>query len=199
MAGRSDLAAFILAGGKSSRMGTDKAFLEHGGRTLLSHALELARLLTPDVFVVGSREKFERYSPVIEDVFPGQGPLAGIHAALRSSSADLNLMIAVDMPLLSPKFLRYLVDRARSSTATVTVPRAGGRWYPLCAVYRPAFAVLAEDVLKLGRNKIDPLFAQTETLTIEDEELKKAEFVSSMFHNLNTPQEFLELAEEKIS
>jgi len=199
MGGCADLAAFVLAGGKSSRMGTDKAFLEYRGRTLLALALELAHSVSSSVFVVGSRGKFERYSAVIEDIFPDQGPLAGIHAALRSAQADLNLMIAVDMPSLSPQFLQYLIDRARNSTASVTVPRTEGRWHPLCAVYRSTFSVLAENALRQGRNKIDPLFAMTETLTIEDEELKRAGFSPSSFRNLNTPQEFLELAQEKIS
>jgi molybdenum cofactor guanylyltransferase len=197
MEGSGDLAAFVLAGGKSSRMGLDKAFLEYRGRTLLSCALELAHSVSPSVCIVGSREKFAGYSDVVEDLFPGRGPLGGIHAALRSSHADLNLMMAVDMPLLSQQFLQYLIDRARSSKATVIAPRTNGRWQPLCAVYRPDFAALAEKALQAGRNKIDPLFAMTDTLTVEEEELKRTAFSSTLFRNLNTPQELLELAEEK--
>jgi len=190
MDGISDLTAFILAGGKSTRMGTDKAFVTLNGRTLLAQALELARSVTPEVRIVGDAAKFARFAPVVEDLFPECGPLGGIHAALRSSQTDLNLMFAVDVPFVSAEFLQYLISRARSSVgATVTVVRASGGWQPLCAVYRRDFADAAEEALAAGRYKIDPLFATQRTLVIDEDELKSAGFSPNMFRNLNTPEE----------
>src|ERR1700756_5716831 len=66
-----DVSAFILAGGKSTRMGADKAFVALDGRTLLARALELARSMTDDVRIVGDADKFGAFAPVVEDVFPG--------------------------------------------------------------------------------------------------------------------------------
>ena len=198
MEDRRDLAAFVLAGGKSTRMGQDKAFLNYAGRSLLARALEIAHSVAPEVRIVGSREKFARDADVVEDIFSGRGPLAGIHAALRASQADLNLMIAVDMPLLSQEFLQYLTNVARHSDAIAIVPRAGGHWQPLCAIYRRNFADVAERELAAGRNKIDSLFGKTETLPIEEPELQRAGFFSSLFRNLNTPEELEEL-EKQIS
>lgn len=177
-------------------MGVDKAFLEYRGRTLLLNALALAGSVSSQPRIVGSREKFGQYGLVVEDIFPSRGPLGGIHAALRSSQADLNLMIAVDMPLLSPPFLLYLIDRARNSTATVTVPRTDSRWHPLCAVYRSSFVGLAEDALRAKKNKIDPLFEVAQTLTIEEDDLTSAGFSPSLFLNLNTPRQLLEVTQE---
>src|SRR5215475_712673 len=91
----SSLAAFILAGGMSTRMGTDKAFVTLNGRTLLARALEVARTATPDVYIVGDPSKFSPFAPVVEDLFRNSGPLGGIHAALRTSHAELNLVLAV--------------------------------------------------------------------------------------------------------
>ena len=88
-----DLTAFILAGGKSTRMGTDKAFVDYDGRTLLLRALDLARSVATDVRIVGSKEKFAAFGPVVEDIFRDCGPLGGIHAALRASPTELNLML----------------------------------------------------------------------------------------------------------
>ena len=124
-----DVAAFVIAGGQSSRMGRDKAFLTLGGSTLLERALAVARCVSQEVAIVGPREKFAAYGSVIEDVYRGQGPLAGIHAALSGSACELNLMIGVDTPFLDPQFVRYLVQQARMSGATVTVPvtRSRGR------------------------------------------------------------------------
>src|ERR1700739_221968 len=111
----SDLTAFILAGGRSTRMGTHKAFVLLDGRMLLARALDLARSLTSDVRIVGDPSKFASFASVVEDQFPGCGPLAGLHAALHSSQTDLNLILAVDMPFLTPALLQYMLGRANGS------------------------------------------------------------------------------------
>lgn len=190
------LSAFILAGGKSTRMGTDKAFVTLDGRTLLARALELARSVTLEVRIVGDAEKFAFFAPVVEDVFPGCGPLGGIHAGLRASQTALNLILAVDLPFVSPALLQFLIARAGNSMATVTVPRAWGGWQPLCAVYRREFADAAEKALREGRYKIDALFSVPHTQTIETEELESAGFSPRIFRNLNTPQEVAEASDD---
>ncbi|SPF45479.1 putative molybdenum cofactor guanylyltransferase [Candidatus Sulfotelmatobacter kueseliae] len=184
-----DVAAFILAGGKSTRMGADKAFLALDGRTLLARALDLARSVTHDVRIVGEASKFRVFAPVVEDLFPACGPLGGIHPALRASGAELNLILAVDMPFVPPALLPFLIARARSSAAMVTVARAGGGWQPLCAVYRREFADVAESALREGRYKIDALFDAGRTQVIEEEELEAAGFSASVFRNLNTKED----------
>jgi molybdenum cofactor guanylyltransferase len=193
MDGSRDVTGFILAGGKSTRMGSDKAFVEFEGRTLLARALDFTRSLTPDVCIVGSQEKFASFAPVVEDVFHDRGPLAGIHAALRASPTELNLMLAVDMPFVSLAFLQYLLGEARTAAdASVVVPRSEGRWQPLCAVYRRRFADAAEKALLAERNKIDPLFHASKTRVIDEEELERSGFSSSIFRNLNTLDELEE-------
>jgi len=188
----SDVAAFILAGGKSTRMGADKAFVVLDGRTLLARALEVARSVTADVSILGDAAKFAAFAPVVQDVFRGCGPLGGIHAALRASHAELNLMLAVDVPFVTPELLEYLINRARGAASSVTVPRIGGGWQPLCAVYRREFADCAEKSLRAGRNKIDALFEDLPAQTISEEELEAAGFSFKMFRNLNTPEELAE-------
>jgi molybdopterin-guanine dinucleotide biosynthesis protein A len=185
-----DIAAFVLAGGKSSRMGKDKAFLALAGRTLLSRALDLAGSLTQSVAIVGDGTRFFALGRVIEDLYPGQGPLAGIHAALSTSDAPLNLVLAVDLPFIQREFLLYLISEASRSSAICTVPKTGDGWQPLCAVYRRDFAETAERALRDGRNKIDPLFAKVETRAVSSEEMSRMNFPESMFSNLNTPEEW---------
>ena len=182
----------MLAGGKSSRMGAEKAFVELDGRTLLERALGLAAEVASDVFVVGSAEKFARFGRVVEDEFLGRGPLGGIHAALRSSESSLNLVLAVDLPFVEPGFLKYLLAEADTSEAVVTVPHSAGGWQPLCAVYRKEFAAVAESALRHGKNKIDLLFGLVAVRIVDDEDLRKRGFSSEMFRNLNTPEELRE-------
>jgi molybdopterin-guanine dinucleotide biosynthesis protein A len=193
MDGSRSVSGFILAGGKSTRMGADKAFVEFDGRTLLGRALDLARSVTPNVCIVGAEEKFGRFAPVVEDVFRDRGPLGGIHAALRSSATDLNLMLAVDMPFVSLAFLQYLIGEAGLATgATVVVPSSDGRRQPLCAVYRRNFADAAERALLAGRNKIDKLFDEVPIRVIDEQELDSAGFSNSIFRNLNTLEDLEE-------
>src|SRR5579862_800424 len=113
---------FVLAGGQSTRMGADKAFLQLNGHTLLERALQTVSAVASAVWILGGREKFGVFGNVIEDEFPDHGPLGGIHAALRASHADLNLILAVDMPFVDARFLEYLVQRAGAKAAVVTIP-----------------------------------------------------------------------------
>jgi len=185
-----DVAGFVLAGGLSIRMGADKAFLELSGRSLLENALDLLRSVCADVHIVGSPSKFSSFGAVVADIFGNRGPLGGIHAALSASSAELNLIVAVDLPFLDRRFLGYLVKTSAESTALVTLPRCSGRYEPLCGVYRKQFGNFANAALETGRNKIDALFSEISVRTIEDDELAANNFAPAMFRNVNTPEEW---------
>jgi molybdopterin-guanine dinucleotide biosynthesis protein A len=190
-----DVAAFILAGGKSTRMGKDKAFVALEGRTLLARMLDIARSVTDNVRIVGDAGKYSPFAPVVQDIYADCGPLGGIHAALHSSQTDLNLILAVDVPFISLGLLLYLIQRARSADATVTVVRMEERWQPLCGMYRKQFAETAEKALADGHYKIGALFEQTRTQIITDADLQIAGFSTRVFRNLNTPQELAEAQE----
>src|SRR2546427_9123622 len=99
-------------------------------------------------------------------------------------------MHTVVLPFLLPEFLRYLISRARESSATVTVPRALGGLQPLCAVYRKGFLEPADRSLRAEKNKIDALFAEVETRAIDHNELRNAGFGEEMFRNVNTPADW---------
>jgi molybdenum cofactor guanylyltransferase len=184
--------AFILAGGKSSRMGADKASLELGGQTLLARALKVAGTVTPLVRLLGDKKRFAAFGTVIEDIYPRCGPLGGIHAGLMSTTTDFNVMLAVDLPFITTEFLRYLISQAEDSNAAATVPRVGGIFQPLCAMYRKEFVGVAESSLRAGKNKIGALFHEVNTRVIEEEKLTNAGFPIEIFRNLNTPAEWQE-------
>jgi molybdenum cofactor guanylyltransferase len=198
--------AFIIAGGQSSRMkqgpempSSDKAFLTVDGRFLIEHAIQQGRV-ADDIYIVGPKEKFSAYGRVVLDIFPGAGPLGGIHAALKRTRADLNLILPVDMPFLKREFLAYLLETALKNAALVTVPRANGRLQPLCAVYRKKFADVAEIALNEGKHKIDALFPPDATaiIDVDSPEMKKLGFEPSMFDNLNSPADYERAAKRKV-
>lgn len=182
-------AGFLLAGGKSSRMGADKAFLDFGGATLLDRALGVLKAACGSVTIVGDAAKFASAGPVIADVFPGCGPLAGIHAALVNSQAELNAVLAVDMPLVSAELVSFLLAAAEASGAIMTVPRTRVGFQPLCAVYRRDFAATAEQALRAGHYKIDAAFAGVRLGIVDEPELTAAGFSERNFLNINTPED----------
>jgi molybdenum cofactor guanylyltransferase len=183
------LTGFVLAGGKSTRMGRDKAVLSLNGRTLLETALAAVHPVVNEVFILGPPEPYRAYAPVIADIFPGCGPLGGIHAALAETKTEFNLMIAVDTPFLSAALLRYLAKRALAARAVVTAPEINGYPQPLCAVYSRDFLLIAERALRAGAYKIVPLFPGNRTLVIRETELAQVAFTAEMFENLNTPED----------
>ena len=184
------VSAFILAGGRSSRMGTDKALLPLGGENLLQLALRKSKAVSPTPIIVGDRERYSIYGEVIEDRFPGCGPLAGIYSALCATQTDLNLVLSVDMPLMTADFLIWLVQLAAAGAELAFVPEVQGQRQPLCAVYRRAAQGVIEQALKLGELKVDRIFRLIPTRFVKEDELLAAGFSPTIFCNVNTPADY---------
>ncbi|HLH08102.1 MAG TPA: molybdenum cofactor guanylyltransferase [Terriglobales bacterium] len=189
-------AAFVLVGGNSSRMGQDKSRLVLGGLSLLERAIHTAKAASQDVRLLGAVRE-ETVLQAIPDRFPGCGPLAGIDAALATTSAELNFILSVDTPFIPALFVRHLLARAQTETAMVTYPRLRSGYQPLCAVYRRDFGLVAETALRKGEYKIDPLFSRVPACIIDDEELRKLGFGKEIFDNLNTPEDW-ERAQQRL-
>ncbi|HLZ53385.1 MAG TPA: molybdenum cofactor guanylyltransferase [Verrucomicrobiae bacterium] len=146
-----NLCAVILAGGKSSRMGQDKAWLEIGGQTLLARQIKLAHECgAEEVFISGRVDKdYSQFAcPVLYDRWAEAGPLAGIGRALEETSSSRLLVLAVDMPWLTPVVLRKLAGPGRGDRGMV--PRVGSRIEPLAAIYPKLAASLAAAMLSRG-------------------------------------------------
>ncbi len=147
--------AFVLAGGRSSRMGRDKAQLPYSGSTLLEHMLAMLRLAGFTPGVAGLSAGTQCSAPSVLDAFPGDGPLAGIEAALHSvSGAQPVLFVSVDLPLLPAVFCRALWERVQTTGVPATVPFIGGKPQPLCAVYSSVLAPGITGALANGDRKV---------------------------------------------
>lgn len=147
--------AVILAGGKSSRMGRDKAWLEVAGETLLARQIKLARAAgATEVFLSGrANQDYSRFEiPVVRDHFPDCGPLAGIESALRVCREAQLLVLAVDMPRFTVDLLQEL--RAQCEAGRGIIPRCGGQLEPLAAFYPQAAGRLAGELLAAARARV---------------------------------------------
>lgn len=171
-------------------MGADKAMLPIGDENFLSMALRNAGAICPSPVIVGDASRYASFGAVVEDRFKGCGPLGGIHAALCSSHTALNLILSVDLPMMTPDFLRWLVSKANAGEEQVTVPRLNGRCEPLCAVYRRRVLPVVERALQAGHYKVDRMFAEAPTRFVSEVEIRSAGFAADIFRNVNTPDEY---------
>ena len=177
-------------------MGVDKALLSFRDQTLLARAQEIATAAAGKAVIVGPRERYAAYGEVVEDLYPGCGPLGGIHAALSATETELNLVLSVDMPLMTAGFLRWLLERAGEAPELIVVPDALGGQQPLCAVYRRSLLSLIEQALQNGDYKIGHLFSHAPTRYIAEGEMRKASFSPEIFRNVNTAEEYASLLQE---
>jgi molybdopterin-guanine dinucleotide biosynthesis protein A len=204
--------AFVLAGGRSSRMGQDKALLLWQGRTLLDVALDKLESLPLAAAprIAGARSDLSSYGAVIADIHPECGPLSGIEAALAASSQPWNVFLPVDLPLLPSALLRSMLLRTAITGALVTIPRFNGRPQPLCAVYHRDLVAGITASIEAGQYKVMAavMTAARQIAGPEAVDLFNAEAVASTdfallassplplyrwFHNCNTPEDLLEM------
>jgi len=183
-------AAAILAGGRSRRMGTDKALLLLDGTPLIEHVIARLRPLIPEILIVG--DPAGAYGcfgvPVISDPSPDQGPLAGIRTALMNTDAPLVFCCACDMPFLETALVGHLLALAERGAAAV-VPRVRGEREPLCAVYTREALPAIEAELATGGHRILDVFLRMPMHYVEEDELRHYDQALRSFVNVNTPDD----------
>lgn len=182
-------AAAVLAGGQSSRMTTDKAFLPWAGRRLLDRQIELLRTLDPAALILSGRPGVDygvAEARVVFDIVSGQGPLGGLAAVLEATEAPHVVLVAVDLPAMTPEFLRRLLDRRRAGVGVV--PHTTGGWEPLAAVYPKELLPLVREHLdrrELALHRLIEAGVAAGRLT----EIRVPDDATDIFRNLNSPQD----------
>ena len=178
-----------MAGGRSSRMGADKALLKIGGETMVGRIAQAVKEAAGNAAIVGDPARYGMLGyPVIEDRFVGCGPLGGIHAALvhaaMHTAGDWNVIVACDMPGVHAEGIAELLRQTlRFREHDVIIPVNDGQREPLCAVYHVRAAAVIEQALLAGCYKILQALAP----------LRLAEFPfadQELFANVNTPDEW---------
>ncbi|PYS12252.1 MAG: hypothetical protein DMG15_15095 [Acidobacteria bacterium] len=172
---------FILAGGKSSRMGRDKALLDWHGRPLVAHMVQVLETATDEVRVVGRDP--------LPDRVPGRGPLSGIATALEVSSTDANLILAVDLPFLTKDFLLYFRSQIETSSRRLLACKIRSH-FPLCLGVRKTLLPAIERLLSSKDRSLYAWIAGSDAEILSEPQLRTAGFEASIFRNLNTPEDY---------
>lgn len=180
----------ILAGGKNSRMGTNKALLKLGGQTFIERAAAGLGKFCSEVIVVANDPKpYSRLAVrVVPDLIPGKGPLAGIHAGLNTAANQHSFIVACDMPFLHWPLGEYMAARALGFD--VLIPRLGEYIQPLHAVYSKTCIGPIEDCLRRDIFKIAAFYPKVKVGYLDYAQLSGFGNVERIFFNVNTPGDF---------
>ena len=191
MDGRTAVGGYVLAGGKSLRMGRDKALLVLEGETLVERCLRKLSEVADEVAIAGGTEALARFGRVVPDAEPGCGPLGGIVAALAESRFEWNVFVPVDVPFVPVECLKELVAAAMDS-GEAGMARVDGELQPLCAVYPKTMLPGLRRELDAGRGKVVLAVAAAGPVRVVD-------FADARwFRNVNTPEEFAAAQAEKV-
>jgi FdhD protein len=183
----------ILAGGKSSRMGSNKALLPYrGGRFIEAIHRQLAELFAEVLVVTNNPEQYD-FLPCrkVPDIFPGAGALAGIHSGLYHSSNQAVFTVACDMPYLNGDLIRNLAEQADQQG--VIIPESPDGLEPLHAVYGKGCLEAMESCLKRGEKRIVSFFPEVKVKRIKAEQIASVDDSFCSFSNINTPEEYFRL------
>ena len=177
-----NLTGVILAGGRSSRFGTDKAFVLYRGRPFIQHTLDLMKKIFLEVVIMTNHpEKFDGFqTKILKDEIPFQGPTGGIVTALECVG-DI-FVVPCDMPLLSPKVILGLL--AKDNGSSVVMCRREGRLEPLCAIYRTSILPVLKSRLKSGQRELHSLLEDERVIEKQIVPLEKGQCSSLL--NVNT-------------
>lgn len=188
--------AIVLCGGKSSRMGQDKATLPFGPELMLQRVVRiLSQVIDPNaIVVVASPEQFLPQLPdqviVTRDERPNRGPLEGIANGLRSMPNDVDAVYATscDVPLMVPEFVAQMFDQLGKNE--IAVPYDGQYHHPLAAVYRPRVLAVIELLLASDRLRPRFLFDEVATVEVPVDRLREVDPALSTLMNLNHPEDY---------
>lgn len=185
----------IIAGGKSSRMGRDKALLPIRGKTMVERIVEQAAPLGGQPLLITNKPEDYAFIgiPMFSDLLPDKGALGGLYTAIECAAQPYVLTLACDMPFVSQPLMRYLLSLATEFDAVV--PRLGGEAEPFRSVYSKACAPFIRAALDAGKMRVISFFESVRVRWVDDGEIDPYDPLRRTFFNVNTPEE-LAMAEK---
>ena len=196
---------FVLAGGKSSRMGEDKALLQFCGRPMVEIAVEKLRGFCAEVWIAGNREDLAGYAPAVRETRVGVGPAAGIEAGLRAAKEEWAMFVPVDVPLVPGALLKRWAEEAMRVGMTVSFLGIGGKQPAFCLLHRERLTSFAKS-LDGGERRLEVLlnrsaeadgcaswmYDEYEVYGRVGDGTPDREMLERWFANVNTPEDLAE-------
>ncbi|MFZ0370414.1 MAG: molybdenum cofactor guanylyltransferase [Halobacillus sp.] len=178
----------ILAGGGSTRMGKDKAWLELGGQPIVVRIINELQKTVPTV-VMNQNDETDLPIPSIRDIYQDAGPLGGLHTVMNARGEEWFFLSACDTPFIHESVYNYLYSFA-DQTIDAVVPEYEGRLQPLSGIYRKSCLPIIETLLHNGERKVSLLLEQVHSVYVNDFQPLPSEVVNRHFLNMNTPEDY---------
>ena len=181
------IGAIILAGGKSSRMGTDKGLLSLNGKSMVAHVIDTLKQITDDIIIISNNAAYKVYRiPVYEDLIKDAGPLAGIYTGLIYSKHDKNIVVSCDTPFVSVELLNFLIEKSKNYD--VTIATHDNKIHPIIGIYDKKCVPTFKNELEQDQRKIGIALEKVNLHIIATKQFDK-----KVFTNVNTLIELKEI------
>jgi molybdopterin-guanine dinucleotide biosynthesis protein A len=181
----------IQAGGKSSRMGQDKALAPFMGSTLIEYILQQLEGFGDEQIIISNKSKdYKRFGiPVFQDIFPDTGALGGIYSGIFHASFEHSLILGCDMPFINLKFLKYIIKLALDFDAVIPRLKNEGFIEPFRSIYKKTCLESIEQSIRVGNRKVISFFDKVNIRFVESKEINKFDPKEITFFNVNTPED----------
>ncbi|MBI2272058.1 MAG: molybdenum cofactor guanylyltransferase [Bacteroidetes bacterium] len=184
---KKDITGIILAGGKSSRMGSDKGMIQLNGKRFIEHILEALIPNVSDIIIIANNDNYNNLGyKVYEDIIKDRGPLGGIYTGLRNSKTENNIIVSCDIPFINSGLIKHIIKNM--GRTDISVPVFEGNTEPLCAVYTKEITGKIKDLIINNELKIHNVLKHF--ITTEVHITNKLDFYNKrLLANINTPEE----------
>lgn len=192
----SEITAFILSGGKSSRLRTNKSFLEINEKKIIEIIFEKLAGIFNNICLSTNQPELYAFLPIpkIPDVIKEMGPLGGIHACLRASETERNFIVSCDMPLITRKLITHIIEY--ETEKKILLPSNNGKIEFMCGVYGKSTLPFIENLMEsqsdsVGKSKKLSIWNYVHNMNFEAFEASQLPFYTKeLFFNLNTHEDY---------
>ena len=192
-----DLTVALIAGGQSSRMGTDKSFVTLAGKPLIEHLMARVDGLGKTILITNRPDDYAHLGlPMYTDVIPDKGSLGGIYSAIHHSGSEWTLTLACDMPFVRAELLQHMIS-LRDDETDVIVPRVENYPQGLHALYRRTCLEPIRAKIEADRLKVIGFYGDVRVRYLDEPEYEPFDPAGLAFFNVNTPED-LEQAHQRI-
>lgn len=181
-----NVSAIILAGGQSSRMGSDKGLMLFNGKPMIQHCIDTLKAMNLSILIISNSKEYEKFGvPIFSDLIKDKGPLAGIYTGLFHSDEDKNIVVSCDTPLVTEQIFKLLIDKSESQS--VTISKFNGLEHPLIGVYEKKGMDVYKEMLDANKLKIRIAISKLNVKVVEMDGISGITALN--FKNVNTLDE----------
>jgi len=191
------MTGIILSGGKSIRMGEDKAFIEIEGVPIVRRIYNLFKELFQEIIIVtNQKELFSNFdSRIYSDLLPNKGVLGGLYTGIFYSTFNYSFCVACDMPFIKKPLVQYLMNHLQEND--VIVPRTKDGLQPLHAIYSKNCLEPIKKIIEQGNYSIIDFYGMVKVKIIQEDDFISLDPHRESFINVNTPIELLSIRRDK--